>query len=495
MQLNLTHLTYTYPGATAAALEEVTLTLRPGWTGIVGDNGCGKTTLALIACGKLRPDAGAVGPRLFSVYCAQDPDVEPDTLANFASDWNREAQDIRRRLAIEDDWLWRYDTLSGGQKKRIQIACALWERPDVLVMDEPTNDLDGPTRVIVADALAAFGGIGILISHDRALLDSLVSQCLMYEAGRFVLRPGTYTQASGQASICRETAMRSREQTRREVQRMEAEAARRREEASRAKGKRSARHLDPKDHDGRGRIQLAIYTGKDGVAGKLASSMDGRLARARQELAANTVEKRYDGKIGNWGARSRASVVLHRKEGTLQAGDFSLRVPELWVGPADHVVLTGANGSGKSLLVSDLMGRVRESVNAAFLPQDVSAATRERALAKLAALPAAEKGRVLSIVGRLNSDPDALLDGADMSPGETKKLMLAEQLVENPEFIVLDEPTNHLDMGSIEALGELLSTFPGAFLLVTHDKALADSLDAIHWRTERDGEGSALVVG
>lgn len=495
MQLNLTHLTYTYPGATAPALEDVTVTLRLGWTGLVGDNGCGKTTLALIACGKLRPDAGAVGPQLFSVYCAQDPGDEPDTLTDFASDWSREAQELRRRLAIEDDWLWRYDTLSGGQKKRIQIACALWERPDVLVMDEPTNELDGSTRAAVADALAAFRGIGVLISHDRALLDRLVGQCLMFENGRFVERPGTYSQASGQARLSRKTAIRDREQARREVARVEAETVRRREEASRANAKRSARHLDPKDRDGRGRIQLAIYTGKDGMAGKLASSSEGKLARARQELASRTVEKRYDGKIGNWGARARASVLVHREEGVLRAGEFSLRIPELWIGPTDQVVLTGDNGSGKSLLVSDLMSRVRESANVAFLPQSVDEGMRSRPLAHLAALAHAEKGRVLALVGRLNSDPDALLDGADTSPGEMKKLLLAEQLIRNPELIVLDEPTNHLDMGSIEALGELLATFPGAFLLVTHDAALADSLNATRWRTERTGNESILSLG
>ena len=75
-------------------------------------------------------------------------------------------------LGIDDGWLWEYDRLSGGQKKRVQIACALWKCPDLLIMDEPTNNLDAPTRAIVGNALAEFKGVGLLISHDRCLMEA-----------------------------------------------------------------------------------------------------------------------------------------------------------------------------------------------------------------------------------------------------------------------------------------------------------------------------------
>ena len=79
---------------------------------------------------------------------------------------------LRRDLDVEDDWPWRHDTLSCGQQKRLQVACALWQRPDLLVMDEPTNHVDVPTREAVTAALARFKGVGLLISHDRALLET-----------------------------------------------------------------------------------------------------------------------------------------------------------------------------------------------------------------------------------------------------------------------------------------------------------------------------------
>ena len=159
MQLNLTHISYTYPGTASPAIEDVSATFPSGWTGIIGDNGCGKSTLARIAARAITPDSGTVSPSLFASYCQQDSTQEPDDLFDLASDWGKEAQRARALLRIEDDWFWRYDTLSGGQQKRIQIACALYAQPDILIMDEPTASLDESA-----------------VSRIHALLGSLKSQ-------------------------------------------------------------------------------------------------------------------------------------------------------------------------------------------------------------------------------------------------------------------------------------------------------------------------------
>lgn len=483
MQLNLSHICYTYPGASSPALRGIDAVFPQGWTGIVGDNGCGKTTLALIAARFVRPDEGTVTPRLCAAYCAQDPSEEPLGLEDLALDWSREGRSLRETLCIEDGWLWRYGTLSGGQQKRIQIACALAQRPDVLVMDEPTNDLDAPTRQLVSDALAAFKGIGLLISHDRQLLDRLASQCLLFEDGCARMRPGGYTQASEQVAVEWRSAARAHAKAAHETRRLRAEAQRRSQEAARQDAKRSRRHLDKKDSDGRGRIGLAIVSGKDGVAGRLSATMDRRLARAEADLGALRAPKRYEPGLEGWGATARSSTVAHVEAAELRAGEFCIHVPELWVGRTDRIALCGANGTGKSLVARYVLKAASPSARTASIPQEVTAEQRQAALAALRACSADERGRILSLVARLNSDPDRVLDGSGLSPGELRKLLLAQQLLDDPAFLVLDEPTNHLDIGSIEALQAMLAAFPGAVLIVSHDAALVDAVAQTRWQT------------
>lgn len=258
MQLNLSNISYTYEGAASSALDRVSVTFPQGWTGIIGDNGCGKSTLARVATGLIVPDEGSVAPTLFAAYCPQDTSIVPAELSDLATDWGSEALQIRDALGIEDAWLWDYERLSGGQKKRAQIACALWQRPDVLVLDEPTNDLDAQTRECVLQSLQAFKGIGLLISHDRTLLDALVDQCAVFEETHVVMRPGGYSKVAEQMRGERATRVRQHENARREERRLKAEAQRRNEEAARSSSRLSARHLDKHDSDGRERLGRAI---------------------------------------------------------------------------------------------------------------------------------------------------------------------------------------------------------------------------------------------
>ena len=182
MQLALSRVTYTHPAAQDPILNNVTIAFPQGWTGLLGDNGCGKSTLAKIACGLLKPDSGTVSGNLLAAYCPQEADEAPTILADFALDFGREARSLRKRLSLTDDMPWRWDELSFGERKKLQIACSLWQRPDVLAVDEPTNHLDREARAQLTGLLASFTGVGILVSHDRELLDALASRCASFEA-------------------------------------------------------------------------------------------------------------------------------------------------------------------------------------------------------------------------------------------------------------------------------------------------------------------------
>ena len=496
MQLSLQHLAYAYPSCVDPVLCDVSATLPWGWTGLVGDNGCGKSTFARIACGRLTPDRGTVAPHLFSVYCEQDASAEPDALYDFAAAYDRDAVALRRDLGVEDDWPWRYDTLSCGQQKRLQVACALWQRPDLLIMDEPTNHVDAPTREAITAALARFKGVGLLISHDCALLDALCVQCLFMAEGRLTARPGGYSQGRDQEELERGTALRQREQARREKKRLAGEAQRRREEASRAAGMRSCRNLDPKDHSGKERVKLAVYTGKDGVAGKLSSRMESRLSRAEETLTQVKVEKRYDGDLWMRAEPSARKVLYRQPEMTLALGERQLLVPPLSIGNTDHIALTGPNGAGKTTLVSEVARRINPTARVLVISQEPTAEQCRDALSRLASLDSRSRGRVLAVAAALNSDPDRLVEGERTSPGEMRKLMLGLGMLDEPELIIMDEPSNYLDLHSVEALERLLAAFSGALLLVSHDVALLEATTSVCWEiSESSPETSILTVG
>ena len=493
MQLVLSHISFTYPGSSVRVLRDVSATFPQGWTGIVGDNGGGKTTLVRIACGLLSPDSGSIASKLVSCYCAQDATERPGNLEEFALAYDGLAVALRRDLGIDDGWAWTFDELSGGQQKRLQVACALWAAPDVLAMDEPTNHVDADTRHAIARALSRFKGVGLLVSHDRALLDEVCMQCLFVTRGAAALRPGGYTQASGQAALERESAIHARREARKEKARIEREAERRREAADRAAAGRSGRGLDKRDSDAREKRMRYLVSGQDGKAGKLSGAMGSRLAAAGDKLARAHVDKRYEGDIWADARPSRRPVLFRMEPQTLRMGDFALEVPALYIGNTDRIGLVGDNGSGKSTLVKRIVGSLDEGVRCLYIPQEPTADQKRAASEELRGLPNDQRGRALSIVAQLNSDPARLLEGGEASPGEMRKLMLALGILRAPELIVMDEPTNHLDIGSTEALERLLAAWPGALLLVSHDAALVQASTMILWRTQMSARGVRLV--
>ena len=486
MQLQLSHVSYTYPSATEPILNNISLAFPAGWTGLLGDNGCGKSTLIRIATGALEPDAGTVTHGLVCALCPQDAHEPPENLADFALDYGREARTLRETFRIDDDMPWRFDELSFGERKKLQIACALWSRPDVLALDEPTNHLDADARAELTEALTRYRGIGILVSHDRVLLDALAQRCVSFESGGIVVRPGGYTAAHAQAELEREGLARERTEAKSELTRLAAEQDRRAHEAARAQARRSKRHLDPHDKAAKAKIDLAIYTGQDGAAGKSAVQMSAQVEAARKRVAAAYVHKRYDGDLWVDAQPSRRKTVLHIPASSIPCGANELSIPELFVGNTDHVGIVGPNGAGKSTLLAHLRRLLATDLSVLDIPQEVEPDAREALVARIAALSPAERGQVLSTVAQLNSDPDRILEGGRTSPGELRKLMLAEGPLRRPVLIIMDEPTNHLDLHSTEALERALAGYPGALLLVSHDRAFLRACTSSVWDV-RDG--------
>lgn len=481
MQLSLQSITYTYSSSVEPILHNVSVVFPQGWTGLLGDNGCGKTTLAKIACGQLAPQEGMVTGPSVALLCSQETAFAPENLYDFAAAYDREARDLRRELALEDDMPWRYDELSCGEQKKLQIACALWAKPDVLVLDEPTNHIDAAARSCLMTALRRFDGIGIVVSHDRELLDGLVDRCASFEAGTVRVRPGGFTRASGQRDLERSASMRERRRAKEQLDRLMVERDKRAHEAARADARMSKRHIDPKDRSAKAKIDLARFTGQDGKRGRLSSQLEGRLDAARERLARARVEKRYDGDLWLDVAPAPRRVLIRSRECDIPCGPGALHLPDLYVGNTDHIAITGPNGAGKSTLLEHLRPHIPDGIAWLDIPQELDKELAHGVVERVRALSSGERGRVLSVVAQLNSDPARILEGCATSPGEMRKLLLALGVLSSPALIVMDEPTNHLDLHSVEALERALAGYPGALLLVSHDERFLNACTSVRW--------------
>ncbi len=501
--LRFEHVSFTYPGMTRMLIEDVDAHFTQGWTGIVGPNGAGKTTFLQLATGGLEPSKGFVHHLSTGLYAVQRTDNRPEGWEDFVEATDGQSVDLKVRLGVRNDWFDRWDTLSHGERKRSQIAVVLWHDPEVLALDEPTNHIDANARLMLIDALKRYKGVGLLVSHDRELLDALCSQCLFINPPHAVLRPGGVT-AGMEQDRREQTAARAQDTTAKEAAKRLMKAAQSKLEQAEhtAAVSKSAKHIKPskKDHDGKAKRNLAKMSGKDSWAVAQSATLAKKAREVEASRAGISIRKDYE--MGFWLEGSTCSMrntVLSVEAGELPLGDGrKLVYPELYVSPTDRIALTGANGLGKSTLLRKLLKSVNVSEDRLIsIPQEITAIEAKEILEEVRGLQKEKLGLVMTSVSRLGSRPGRLLESEQPSPGEIRKLLLALGVTRGPHLIVMDEPTNHMDLPSIECLEEALSACPCALLLVSHDRKFLDKLTDYTWNLElqEDGKTVRLQIG
>jgi ATPase subunit of ABC transporter with duplicated ATPase domains len=217
--------------------------------------------------------------------------------------------------------------------------------------------------------------------------------------------------------------------------------------------------------------------------------LEGRLGRTKRELEKIKVKKEYT--LGIWlpGSQSRRDVLLDLPSGSLGLGEHrELRYPNLLIKPDDRIAITGKNGVGKSTLIREIVKSVNvpcEQIT--YIPQEIEIGQSEEILHQIEAAPRENRGHLMSIVSRLGSRPQRLLDSTTPSPGETRKMLLALGMIKEPHIIIMDEPTNHMDLPSIECLEEALNECACCLVLVSHDEYFLAKVAYTRWHIGRHG--------
>jgi ATP-binding cassette subfamily F protein uup len=464
--LDATDLAASRPGRQLFA--GVSLTLSSGdRLGLVGINGTGKSTLLRVLAGRSAPESGTLrrGQSARVVMLDQEDALPPGTVrdavlpaAHPERAWEVDA--VIDRLGLTPVADAPTDRLSGGQAKRTALARALVDvgpggGPDddavLLVLDEPTNHLDIDAIAWLEDRLARHRGGLVLVTHDRHVLDRLTTRILELDRGKPFLHDGGYA-----------SFLEARDE--REAQAATAEAVRRnlaRKELAWLRRGAPARTSKPKAHI---RSATAIVTGRAEAAARTG------------ELPLHTETPRLGDQV----------VELHGV-GHRYGPDapWLFRGVDLMLDPRERLGIVGPNGAGKTTLLRTIAGRLTPAEGTV-----VRGSTVELALWDQRGIDLDPSVRVRDAV----SGPDRKADWSDaallerfwfdgdaqwapvgtLSGGERRRLQLLLTLTSRPNVLLLDEPTNDLDLDSLRALEDFLDEWPGALVVVSHDRAFLE---------------------
>jgi ABC transport system ATP-binding/permease protein len=459
--------------------ENLSLSLSEGdRTGLIGPNGSGKTTLLEILAGKESPDAGirALRKQTRLAYVPQDSLFAPhDTAGSVLRDaleglpLEEEEKRVRAEVMLGRAGFETSTTpataLSGGWKKRLAIAAALVTSPDVLLLDEPTNHLDLEGILWLETAIQAVNAC-LVVTHDRYFLENVATQ--MVEVNP--IYPQTAFQAKGNYSEFLE----------RREEFLEAQAKQQESLATRVRREVEWLRRGPKARTGKSRARVD-------AAGRLID-----------ELAAANMRSRTATAQIDFTASDRKTKRLIEAEGIGKTfgGRRLFQNLNLTLAPGIRVGLVGANGSGKTTLLKILEGAVApdegtirraDRLQIVSFAQDRGAHLDLETSLRRTLCPEGDsviyRGRPIHVAGWakrfLFRDEQLEMPVSRLSGGERARVMIARLMLAPAEVLLLDEPTNDLDIPTLEVLEDSLLEFPGAVVLVSHDRYLLDRVSTV----------------
>lgn len=467
-QLIIKDLDFKYKNSTIPIFNNLNLDIYKGWSCIVGSNGSGKSTLLKLISKELIYDSGTIKGNELVHYCVQSTEHSPKKLDDFMLTFNNKSFKIRDKLKIDDSWLYQWNNLSHGERKRLQLAVALYEEPDILLVDEPTNHLDILNKTIVSNALKSFKGIGILVSHDRELLDNLSQHTIILKNQNISTFNTSFSNAMDEYYKNIDFIKKSSEKQNIELKKLKNSIQQKQEKVNQSKKRLSKRNLNKNDSDTKNKINLAKLTGKDKNDGQVVAKLQSK----QKQLLSSTVKSEKSYELGiKFNAKKAKNIFPIKIKGSLinLSDTKKLSFEDIIINEYDKIGIIGKNGSGKSTFIKNLLSSQNLKKQYLYIPQEITEEQSKDFFNEVNNLSNEVKGEIYTIIRKLSSDPIKLQDSFVPSPGEIRKLIIAKGLLENPSLIILDEPTNHMDLDSIIALESTLKEYNGTVIMISHD--------------------------
>jgi len=518
--------------------EGLDLTVAPGdVVGVVGANGAGKSTLLRILAGDIEPLDGKVSlapadafvgwlpqehqrvpGESVAGYIARrtgctaatltmdaaaaalaDPGeasagIDPADryslaldhwLATGAADLDERLPAVLADLGLGSDEVQPASTpmtaLSGGQAARVGLAALMLSRFDIVLLDEPTNDLDLDGLDRLEEFVRDLRGGVVLVSHDREFLARSVTRVLELDLAQntTTVFGGGYDSYLEEREVTRRHRRENYDEFADKKADLEARARTQREWSS--QGVRNAMRKAP-DND---KIRRRAATESSEKQAQKVRQMESRIARL-EEVVEPRKEWTLEFTIG--AAPRSSSVVATLANAVVRQGEFVLGPVSVQVDAGERIGITGPNGAGKSTLLRLLIGHQQPDEGRASLGANVAIGEIDQARAEFSGpgrlvdrfeqrvptWPTADVRTLLAKFGLRADHVERAVD--DLSPGERTRAGLALLQACGTNVLVLDEPTNHLDLAAIEQLEEALETYAGALLLVTHDRRMLQNV-------------------
>ena len=509
--------------------EHLDLTVAPGdVVGVVGANGAGKTTLLRLLAGESAPLEGRVSSAPSDAFVGWLPQeherVPGETVAGYlgrrtgataatvameataaalgsdepgaddayavaldhwlasgAPDLEDRIEPVLGELGLDAGRNALMTSLSGGQAARVALAALLLSRFDVVLLDEPTNDLDLAGLERLESFVHGLRGGAVLVSHDREFLSRCVTRIVELDLAQnsVAVHDGGYESFLEEREVARRHAREAYEQFAGTKADLEARARTQREWSS--KGVRNAMKKSP-DND---KIRRAASIDSAEKQARKVRQMESRIARLDE---VDEPRKEWVLQFSIGAAPRSSSVVATLNEAGVALGDFTFGPASLQVDARDRIGITGPNGAGKTTLLRLLLGRLAPDSGSASLGASVAVGEIDQARTGLRedlplgdafgeAVPDLVPAERRTLLAKFGLKADQVGSPvARLSPGERTRAAMALLQARGVNLLVLDEPTNHLDLPAIEQLEEALDSYDGALLLVSHDRRLLENV-------------------